>query len=399
MPMSQLAIIADDTTGAADTGAPFALAGFRTILALDAASIPAADVLLASSESRHLSPQAAYTRVHEIASRVQPASLVYKKMDSTLRGHPAAELNAAMDALGISQALVAPAFPAQGRTTVNGRQLVSGVPLERTAFAGEIETSDVLALFRQSRPVHLLSLAVVRRGVAAICSAMQQPGILVADAETDDDLAVIAQASVQCEGRLLCGSAGLALALVQTLPAPLLPSFLPGAQHATGAVLIVAGSRHPRTRRQVYAAGDSDAALITPDCGFLTDRLAFDHLVETTAMSLASGHHTVLSTLDMADSALGGDAVAAALARVVQEIASRRCIGALILTGGDIAAAVLGALRAPIWLLGQLESGIPWGVLQGGLLPGIPVITKAGGFGHDDALAEAIEFLTPLTVA
>jgi D-threonate/D-erythronate kinase len=47
----------------------------------------------------------------------------------------------------------------------------------------------------------------------------------------------------------------------------------------------------------------------------------------------------------------------------------------MVLTGGDVA------------------PGIPWGTLIGGARPGLPIVTKAGSFGDDDALLLAVRFL------
>ena len=406
--MSQLAIIADDLTGAADAGAPFAQAGFHTVLSLGSGSPRPDDVLVISTNSRHLPPDAAYTQVYQASARFQHTPLVYKKMDSTLRGHPGAELGAVMDALQASLALVAPAFPAQMRTTVGGRQHVGGLPLEQTPFATDVASSDIsVALSERSaavsaapyRTISNIPLATVRLGPAALCAYLRRTGIMVADAETDDDLAILAQAALLCRLPLLCGSAGLARALVGVMPPPESPVILPLAQRASGPVLVVAGSRHPRTRRQVYATGDGGAELITPHADVLAGRLAFDRLVDAVAASLNSGRHTVLTTVDMGDAPVGGEAIANMLASVVRQAGLRSRIGALILTGGDTAAAILTELKAEaIWLQGEMDSGIPWGLLQGGVLPGVPVVTKAGGFGHDDTLAEAIEFLAPVHV-
>ena len=73
------------------------------------------------------------------ANKSGDGPLLFKKVDSTLRGNVAAELAAA---LRTRRALIspparvgivfAPAFPALGRTTVNGRQLVYGQPLRET---------------------------------------------------------------------------------------------------------------------------------------------------------------------------------------------------------------------------------------------------------------------------
>jgi len=389
-------IAADDLTGAADAGAPFAQAGLRTYLALRRPAVSAVDVLVLSTESRHLSPGDAYARTFAAVSTLPRAGLVYKKIDSTLRGNPAAELKAVMDAMVATQALIAPAFPAQERTTIGGRQLVGGVPIEQTAFARDVVSSDIAALLRHDAalPVSLLPLSVVRLQ-PALAATLRRPGLLIADAETDEDLAVLAAAALDARIPVLCGSAGLARALTGALPAP--PAWQAPLREPRpgGPVLVVAGSRHPRTRRQVYAAADTGAALVAPTVHVIDDPLAFAHVAATAEAALAAGRHTLLSTVDMPDVPAGGPAVAAALAHVAAELIARTAVGALVLTGGDVAVAVLQALQAQgVWLHGEVDSGIPWGRLHGGAAPGLPVVTKAGGFGAEDTLAEAIEYLS-----
>jgi uncharacterized protein YgbK (DUF1537 family) len=64
-----------------------------------------------------------------------------------------------------------------------------------------------------------------------------------------------------------------------------------------------------------------------------------------------------------------------------------------VLTGGDTASFVLRALNASsILLAGELAPGIPWGIIQGGDAEGCIVITKSGGFGRHDTLADAFDF-------
>ena len=71
-----------------------------------------------------------------------------------------------------------------------------------------------------------------------------------------------------------------------------------------------------------------------------------------------------------------------------------RQVRGLALTGGDISMAVCAALDcATIWLRGEVEPGIPWGRLLDGIRPGLPVVTKAGGFGTDESLVHAIRHL------
>ena len=280
--------------------------------------------------------------------------------------------------------------------------------MERRQDAG---CSDLLELFREGtvrRSVRLVELSAVRRGAAAVCEMLSLPdqAVVVADAETDADLATLAQAAVTCRVRLLCGSAGLARALADVLlawpdrqgrlvpkaPVPSLPLCPPRGQ-SDGPVLVVAGSRHPRTARQVEVAQRRGAVVVRPDRPFLrADGEAVERMVETTADYLARGRDVILTTIGLGDSPLGGQAVADRLAQVVRNLATEGRVGRLVFTGGDIAAAACTALEASaLWLRGETQPGIPWGVLLGGVVPSQPVVTKAGGFGTDDALAAAID--------
>ena len=101
-------------------------------------SLPGVDVVAITTESRHLPPQRGRDRVRAMAHHLYGTPLLYKKIDSTLRGNITAELFALMEAFEVQRALVAPAFPAQGRTTVHGRQFINGEPLEQTDFAPKI---------------------------------------------------------------------------------------------------------------------------------------------------------------------------------------------------------------------------------------------------------------------
>jgi 4-hydroxythreonine-4-phosphate dehydrogenase len=398
MSAPQVAIIADDLTGAADAGAPFARAGLLTLIALAPEAILPADVLVLSTESRHLAAEAAADRVRRAAERVKSVRWIYKKMDSTLRGSPGPELAAAMAGLGLDRALVAPAFPAQGRTTVDGRQCVGGVPVEQILSGREVRGSGLVALFAgQGATARSLALGTVRQGTEAIRRALEASGrgVLVADAETDADLDALARAAVACRLRLCCGSAGLAHALGRALPAA--PATAPPAVPAPprGPALAVTGSRHPRTLAQVETARRAGVAVIPPDPALLAGADAgVAATVGVLARHLEAGRDAVLATGGLEDAAVDGPTLAAGLAQVAAALAARRMVGGLVVTGGDVAAAACAALEAAaLWVRDEVEPGIPWGVLVGGRCPGLRLVTKAGGFGSDEALLAGLRCL------
>ena len=140
-------IVADDLTGALDSAVTFAGMGLRCTVARRPADIPAAmatapDVLAVSTASREGSPEAATGAVSHVFDAIGDRSmLVFKKVDSRLKGHCAAELGMVAARTGIGRAVVSPAIPAQGRATQSGQ--LSG--------AGVASPIDVAAIFAGSR--------------------------------------------------------------------------------------------------------------------------------------------------------------------------------------------------------------------------------------------------------
>ena len=120
----QFAIVADDLTGATDSGAQLARAGYRAAVAFHDSQLPPTedlDAVVVDTDSRQLSPESARARVTQAAAQLKDARILYKKIDSTLRGRVAVEIGAAFLEGGRPNAIVAPAFPDNGRTDRRGR--------------------------------------------------------------------------------------------------------------------------------------------------------------------------------------------------------------------------------------------------------------------------------------
>jgi D-threonate/D-erythronate kinase len=404
--MPQLAIVADDLTGAADTGACFADAGLTTLIRLQGTAVPNADVVVVSTESRDLDPAVAADAVRSVLTGLGGGQgdarppWIYKKLDSALRGHPREELLAAMEALGATRALVVPAFPAEGRTTVGGRQHIDGVPLESSQIGGAGVVSDLVALFRtvHGPPVRPLDLVTLRGQPDILRRLLHNypDGIVVADAETDDDLTRLASAVDSGRLRLFCGSAGFARQLARSLP--LTRRTYPHAEvmRRSGPILVVAGSQHEATARQIRVLHELGVPIVRPGQNLIDDPAAgIDDTMYEVAAHLVAERSVVLTSLGLAQSFRGGHFVAARLAQIAgaPEVSSQ--VGGFVLTGGDVAAAVCTSLGATALRLGgEVSSGIPWGVLEGGRLHATPIATKAGSFGDDHALLSCIDHLT-----
>ena len=139
--MIQLLIIADDFTGAIDTGVQLAARGANTrVITRSDVDLKTVDesvqVLVLDMETRHLSAQEAYRAVYHIVSQSMEMGIphLYKKTDSALRGNIGAELSALLDASGAAHLPFLPAFPQIGRTTENGIHYINGVPVDQSVF-------------------------------------------------------------------------------------------------------------------------------------------------------------------------------------------------------------------------------------------------------------------------
>jgi uncharacterized protein YgbK (DUF1537 family) len=408
-----VAIIADDLTGAADSGVQLARSGYRTAVAFRGAPIPSGhdlDAVAVDTDSRSLPAGFAAKRVLEAGHAVREARIVYKKIDSTLRGPIGAELSAALAATRRKKTLVAPAFPSAGRTTVEGAQLMYGEPVHETGLSKDpvtpvLESHIPSLLAHAFHSIVALSVTDVRNG-EPVRDALESDDCVVADAESDADLETLVRAVPDPSSILWVGSAGLARALGEVYPGAR-NGVPPIASTLASSVLVVVGSVNEVAREQLRRLSEeSGVATMHLDTAALLSGSYEDTVGETAKAvraGLSSNRGAVLCSAagEEVDSALRrgsvsknevSERVSEALAEVVAELSSEDFFDALVLTGGDTAVRVAGALGATgILLEGEVEVGVPLGALIGPRP--YRVVTKAGGFGDPDTLRDAFRAL------
>ncbi|MGH7152521.1 MAG: four-carbon acid sugar kinase family protein, partial [Acetobacteraceae bacterium] len=300
--------------------------------------------------TRELPEPEARSMIRRLAATLDGADPAFKKLDSLLRGHPVAEIAACVPSF--DHCVIAPAFPAQGRVTRFGCQMVREPDGWRDTG---IDLAD--GLRRYGVPV-----VPCRPGEAA------PDGASLWDAETDDDLRTVVEAGQSLSGRVLwCGSGGLAgaLAFHGPVPAPDLP----------GPLLALIGSDHPVSVAQLSAA--------------------WAHVHRIT-------HGTAEEAAPIARRLARGNA---AVAIVVPPLLDRRgaarhierCFAALLtqldppgtlfVTGGETLRGVCDMLRAArLDVDGEVGPGVPTSILCGGPWDGLRIVSKSGGFGDSGLL-------------
>ena len=402
--MSKLVVVADDFTGANDTGVKFAMRGASVAVALtgDASDC---DVAVINTETRAVEA----ARAGEIvAGSVKSLTnddtrIVFKKIDSTFRGNIGAEITAAANAFDTPLIIVAAAIPAAGRTTIDGCCLVNGTLLSETEFANDPKT-----------PVHHSCIARIIQEQSDICCInvtlaqvrssqwgdfpKQQTTALILDSESDADLEAVGRRLAALKQRcVLVGAAGIASAL----PAE---CYLPDPEP----VLVVAGSMSQTTLEQVnYGAQhglhpvdiDAQSIWLHPD-----ETRSF--ALKEAQHILQSGHNCALRTMNQGNerersrlfcrqqnisSTEFGQAIAAFLGELSQQLISGTQLSGVLYTGGDIAIAAARHIMAKAYLIdGEIEAGIPYGHFAS---HNLRVVTKAGGFGKINSIVNVIRFL------
>jgi uncharacterized protein YgbK (DUF1537 family) len=395
---TRVLIVADDLTGSLDTAGPFAQQGLTTMVVAqpldsDADAVSDARVVSINTDSRHLQADAAADRVERCVRHFsrQRFDIVFKKIDSTLRGNVATETLALMNACDRKHALIAPAFPAQGRTVVDGIVHVDGVPLGKTGFASDALSPPPL------KPLGALFAEYVgaqRVGRWRHDEPLRFPdeGVVVADADSDEDMSELySKVSAIAVQTLLVGSAGLGLTLARNLQVAPVALQAQASDFAKSfesvslePVVFVVGSRAARSREQVeQIRAHANTVVLEAPNGILAS-----------IPCLGTARQIVL--LAVADP-LAGDAdsveVARRLARAGLNVADDIGAGAIVVTGGDTAIAVLEASKcAVIDVGGNLMAGIPYARFRHDGRA-ILLVTKAGGFGTRDTLVDIVHCL------
>jgi len=335
-------ILADDLTSAADGAGPFVMRGLRASIGRGQLPRENVQIVAVDSGARSVSASEAGARAAALTAQLASRDILYKTVDSTLRGHVSIELDASFKACGRRTLVFAPAFPAAGRTTVDGIQLVDGVPVAETMYG-----RDPVHPARHSALADLIPSSIDR--------------VVLLDATTQDELDAKVAAQPNPEATLWVGSPGLAQALARRLvPVAILPPAAALAT-ATGEILVVVGTANPRSHRQ---AAELDriagvAVLRSPsgrcdDPGEILRRMADD-----AAFRLRDG-----------------------------------AVAALIATGGDTMEAILERLDVREFeVMHELEPGFPLGRATDRAGRTLLVAMKAGGFGDDGTLRRAVDQL------
>lgn len=415
-----IVVIADDLTGAADTGVQFCPVFGPVHLTGEGCKDltlpePQAGALAIYTSSRHLEPEGAAKRVRCVTAQVLRLApgLIYKKIDSCLRGNLGTEIDALLLETSATASFVAPAFPELGRTTENDIHRVGGIPVAETEIG-----RDPLFPVRESRLSRLLSSkSQMKVGhVDGHCldkepaAVLQQVQTLLAEGcrhlafdtchrDHLDAIVSLERTHFRKEKIVLVGSAGLAGSLA---------CFMQREMRA------MTPPKRPQVSKWLFCCG-SVSRVMAEQVANLVEHTHWPHLeLDPSQLAAYSGQaaHFIPATIvqnlpedtgvtvsiippsSTTEMKLAPERVVAGLAGVAASLLASSSWQGLFLSGGDSAEAVLTATGASgIRLYEEILPGLMRGEIMGGSCHSLPVITKAGAFGTGDTLIKLINIL------
>lgn len=418
--MEKLLIIADDFTGALDTGIQFTKMGIRAKIITDCQSdfeklADKYSLLVVNTDTRPLQGDEAYRRVYEVCARARKAGFqyIYKKTDSGLRGNIGAELQAVMDACGQRSLYFIPALPRLNRITRDGIQYINGVPVKESVFGQDpfepVRDSDIEQIIRSQCDIQVVKIPA---GAFHRISRMpEKKTIYLFDAETDEELCQIAEMLKKYGWFPVCaGCAGFASCY------ELLVDFEKGNMHAmqkTDGLLALCGSVNRITVRQMTHAEKS---------GFLREHLGNEQKLRPAYMDSEAGKdyldrlfrrisrtdRFLLDTLDVPGEETAKDyakrtgiavenirfCIADALGVIAAEMVRRGLNYTISMTGGDT---LMGFMHQtgcteliPVCEIGTgaVLSIMHWDDRR------IQVISKSGGFGDENIFTQMYQVIS-----
>ncbi|MDR0877962.1 MAG: four-carbon acid sugar kinase family protein [Treponema sp.] len=433
--MATLLVLADDLTGALDTGVQFAKNGIevRVLASMAAAgksekfsggsgrinAAEQAEALVINTDTRRCSPAEAEAVITRCLKKFAGIPYVYKKTDSTLRGNIGAELEALAENGPQKTIPFIPAYPDLGRTTKGGHHFVNGIPLDKTESAFDalnpVTHSFIPGIITEesSIPVRIIPLG---EKPAYASNSNSTAEIVIFDCNTNDDMRNIAAALKRADLlHATAGCAGFAEALLGVIPFPeeirtakankakkvrIFSAF----PYSPIPLLFVSGSRHPVSIGQIKAAmdkgvggipvegkklcspewlGGGEAVNLVKDCaGQLRKKGA---CILGTAESFGTKDGSTTENTSTEDA---GNGISKGLGQLVKNIIEETGHIHAAVFGGDTLLGIMEALG--------FDSIVPIDEIRPGIVHAmagnLSIAAKSGAFGEPDIIEIIIDF-------
>ena len=340
-----IAVITDDLTGAAEIAGSALARGFRSVIKTQSVGKEEADVLVIATNMRSLDTAAAVSKSALLIKQIlglEP-DLIFKKVDSVLRGHVGPELAAQMEVEKKSRALLIPANPSQQRTIADGIYFVDDQPVAQSGFAASHDFAS-----KTSKVVEILANGGAG---SAVCispgDTIDRDGLYIGNTRDSDDLH--AWALVVDDTMVPAGGVDFFSAILDTRSPAMNGRDDLDAVRGDGNSLYVCGSNFPTSRAAISPLQDHTVCIAMPDDVYFSPEVD-PELLDRWAAQVLDGlkdHRNVVITAAQKPNgrSLSGRKITQAMAEIARQVVASGAISDLMIEGGATSQAVLAALH------------------------------------------------------
>ncbi|MGE7758887.1 four-carbon acid sugar kinase family protein [Peribacillus sp. NPDC097895] len=424
----KLAIIADDLTGANDSGVQLARHGLKTtvLFGLDEENVRDYEAVVFDTDSRSLDRQEAYNKVKAAAVFLKQAGFttIFKKLDSTMRGNIGAEIDAMYDAIRPDLVMIAPGYPKNGRSILNSTHYLNGIPLAETEISKDPKTPVTLSYLPEligaqtSHHIGTITVEDLDKGknhVKSKLSRFAEDSItyIVIDATEEQHLIDILNYTKEMNLEVAwAGSAGIANYLPDHYSIPAKESRMK-IPKSTSPVLTVIGSVNKNSRiqlkkmleqTQVHAVSFESYKAVADDLERTEEiRRVYHEAIQKAGEGRDVVIYSTAEKTDIEKAWRMGESkglthkqisneIVKAIGTVCSVLLEKQYFKGVTMTGGDTAKQICNLWDVKGFeLLDELEIGVPISRFLGN--EAIYVVTKAGGFGTENVFIHAMRKL------
>ncbi len=402
--MIKILIIADDFTGALDTGVKFAEAGAKTkVMTKWDNTFPedSAEVLVLCIPTRHSNPLDAYRQVRKAVEIADgKVGCIFKKTDSALRGNVGAELTAALEGSSANNLYFIPALPSMNRFTSGGVHYIDGISVRDSVFGKDpfepVTESYIPELMRKQCSTRIQSIWA--EDAIKGTPSCDKNAILVYDCESQADMD--AEVATLCKDGvppLLAGCSGLAQALTPYLG---LEANVEAPKKA-GTLVVVCGSVNPISKAQMKFAEENGFSRIhLSDAQLLDDESKLAPMAKGLVLVSEAGNGLLVDTLNAKKGMMETisdeereelrELISTRAGLLIKDMFDAGLDSRLLIVGGDTLLAFAHAINCyEYYPVCELESGVVlFRVSYNGKQ--YEIISKSGGFGDEDLLVKIV---------
>lgn len=410
-------IIADDLTGANDTGVQFSKHGYTVTVKIENKRVlfqnnNKHNVDVIDTETRESSPDEAIKKINKIFSEVSVdhQDIMYKKIDSTMRGNVGKEIEIMLDIFDKDLCILTPTFSESNRFTIGGYLIVDNIPLGCSEYnqldidSGEASYIPSILKNQTDLSVGKIELKEVIKGQKSILKNLKQlyedgKKIIVIDSTDEIHLSEILKATDNIKENILySGSAGLANTIAKKYS---IYSRENEFEFNNFPFLIVNGSRNSISNKQIdYLENKKDSLILNIDvekiiaeengCNYYFKKIISDYRDQDYIIIRPDPQFTNTEVVDRLLKRNNisfrtlGEKIRDMLGILTKNIISKFQIDNAVVIGGDTLIGLCNSMGiSELKIIGEVVEGVPITepIIENNHKGQLKLISKAGGFG------------------